>query len=49
MGYLVGNDAPMVWRGPMASSAVQQLTLETEWIDLDYLLSIYLQARVISN
>ncbi len=38
MGYLVGNDAPMVWRGPMASSAVQQLTLETEWIDLDYLI-----------
>lgn len=38
MGYLVGVDAPMVWRGPMASSAVQQLTLETEWDDLDYLI-----------
>lgn len=38
MGYLVGEEAPMVWRGPMASSAVQQLTLETEWCDLDYLI-----------
>jgi ATP-binding protein involved in chromosome partitioning len=38
MGYLVGEDAPMVWRGPMASSAVSQLTLETAWSDLDYLI-----------
>lgn len=38
MGYLVGEDAPMVWRGPMVSSALQQLTLETEWQDLDYLI-----------
>lgn len=39
MGYLMDKeDAPMVWRGPMVSSAVQQLTLETEWKDLDYLI-----------
>lgn len=38
IGYLVGEEAPMVWRGPMASSAVTQLTLETEWSDLDYLI-----------
>lgn len=39
MGYLIEvEDSPMVWRGPMVSSAVQQLTHETEWKDLDYLI-----------
>lgn len=39
MGYLIDEeDSPMVWRGPMVSSALQQLTLETEWKDLDYLI-----------
>lgn len=39
MGYLVDEvDSPMVWRGPMVSSALQQLTHETEWQDLDYLI-----------
>lgn len=39
MGYLVeGKDTPMVWRGPMVSSALQQLTHETEWQNLDYLI-----------
>lgn len=39
MGYLVDEqDTPMVWRGPMVSSALQQLTHETEWKDLDYLI-----------
>ncbi len=39
MGYLIEEeDSPMVWRGPMVSSAVQQLTHETEWKELDYLI-----------
>jgi ATP-binding protein involved in chromosome partitioning len=38
MGYLVEEEAPMVWRGPMVSSAVSQLTFESEWRDLDYLI-----------
>lgn len=38
MGYLVDEESPVVWRGPMASSAVQQLALETEWVSLDYLI-----------
>lgn len=38
MGYLVKADTPMVWRGPMVSSALQQLLRDTQWGELDYLL-----------
>jgi len=38
IGYLVGDDTPMVWRGPMVSSALQQLMRDTVWDDLDYLI-----------
>ena len=38
MSYLVNENTPMVWRGPMASSALQQLLMQTYWTDLDYLL-----------
>jgi ATP-binding protein involved in chromosome partitioning len=38
MGYLADPDAPMVWRGPMVSSALQQLLYETAWHNLDYLI-----------
>ena len=37
MGYLVTEKTPMVWRGPMVSSAFQQLVNQTQWGDLDYL------------
>ena len=38
IGYLVGEDQPMVWRGPMATRALMQLLRDTRWDDLDYLL-----------
>jgi ATP-binding protein involved in chromosome partitioning len=38
MGVLVTESTPMVWRGPMASGALQQLLGQTLWDDLDYLL-----------
>jgi len=38
MSFLVDEDTPMVWRGPMVSGALQQLLNQTEWQDLDYLL-----------
>lgn len=38
MGYLADPDAPTVWRGPMVSSALQQLLYETAWDNLDYLI-----------
>ncbi len=37
MSFLVNQNTPMVWRGPMASGALQQLLLQTRWNDLDYL------------
>lgn len=38
MAYLVDEDTPMVWRGPMASGAVLQLLNDTAWPTLDYLI-----------
>lgn len=37
IGYLINQDTPMVWRGPMATSALQQLIMQTNWDQLDYL------------
>lgn len=37
MGYLVGESAPVVWRGPMVMKAVQQLLHEVDWGGLDVL------------
>ncbi len=37
IGFLVDPDQPMVWRGPMVTSALNQLLLQTTWDDLDYL------------
>ncbi len=37
IGHLVEEDTPMIWRGPMATSALEQLLRETNWHDLDYL------------
>src|SRR5690606_37704266 len=38
MGYLVTEQTPMVWRGPMVSGALQQLLTQTRWQNLDYLI-----------
>jgi ATP-binding protein involved in chromosome partitioning len=38
MGYLVTDNTPMVWRGPMAGGALSQLLTQTLWQDLDYLI-----------
>lgn len=37
IAFLIDEDQPMVWRGPMASGALQQLLNETLWDNLDYL------------
>ncbi|MCL2876746.1 MAG: iron-sulfur cluster carrier protein ApbC [Betaproteobacteria bacterium] len=37
VGLLVGDDTPMIWRGPLATRALTQLMTETRWRDLDYL------------
>jgi len=38
MGALVEADQPMIWRGPMVTSALSQLATQTNWDDLDYLI-----------
>jgi ATP-binding protein involved in chromosome partitioning len=38
IGFLVEPDQAMIWRGPMATQALDQLLRQTDWQDLDYLL-----------
>jgi ATP-binding protein involved in chromosome partitioning len=38
IGFLVDTDNPMIWRGPMATQALEQLLRQTNWQDLDYLI-----------
>ncbi len=38
IGYLVAEDQAMIWRGPMVTSALQQLLKETCWDAVDYLI-----------
>ncbi|HET8748544.1 MAG TPA: iron-sulfur cluster carrier protein ApbC [Ramlibacter sp.] len=37
IGFLVNQDEAMIWRGPMATQALEQLLRQTNWKDLDYL------------
>jgi len=37
IGFLIDVETPMVWRGPMVTSALEQLLTETRWDDVDYL------------
>ena len=38
MGFLTGDDAPVIWRGPMLHGAVQQFFRDVAWSNLDYLI-----------
>ena len=38
IGFLVEDDSPMIWRGPMATQALTQFFNDTLWDDLDVLL-----------
>lgn len=37
IGFLTPPDSPIVWRGPMASSALKQFISDADWGELDYL------------
>ncbi len=37
MGFLVDEETPMIWRGPMVQSALQQMLGDVEWGELDIL------------
>ena len=38
IGFMVDEDTPMIWRGPMVSQALQQMLAQTAWRGLDYLI-----------
>jgi len=38
IGFLIDEETPMIWRGPMVTQALQQLLNDTNWKDLDYLI-----------
>jgi ATP-binding protein involved in chromosome partitioning len=38
MGFLIGDDQPVIWRGPMLNSALRQFLAQVSWGDLDYLI-----------
>ena len=38
IGFLVAQDEAMIWRGPMATQALEQLLRQTNWRNLDYLI-----------
>jgi len=38
IGFLIEADNPMIWRGPMATQALEQMLRQTNWRELDYLI-----------
>jgi ATP-binding protein involved in chromosome partitioning len=38
MGFLVGEDDPVIWRGPMVHKVLTQLIEDVEWGELDYMI-----------
>ncbi len=38
IGFMIEADNPMIWRGPMATQALEQLLRQTNWRELDYLI-----------
>ena len=38
IGFLINEDTPAIWRGPMVTQALEQLLRQTNWDNLDYLI-----------
>jgi ATP-binding protein involved in chromosome partitioning len=37
IGFLIDEEEPMIWRGPMVTQALEQMLNDTNWQDIDYL------------
>ena len=37
IGYMIDEETPMIWRGPMVTQALEQLLNDTQWREVDYL------------
>jgi len=49
IGFLIEEEQPMVWRGPMVTQALSQLLSDTNWGELDYLVWTCRPARATSS
>jgi ATP-binding protein involved in chromosome partitioning len=38
MGFFVGDDQPVIWRGPMLHKALEQFLVDVDWGDIDFLM-----------
>ncbi|MFV1997822.1 MAG: iron-sulfur cluster carrier protein ApbC [Acidiferrobacterales bacterium] len=38
IGFLIDEETPMIWRGPMVTQALEQLLRDTAWDSLDYMI-----------
>lgn len=38
IGFLIEEETPMIWRGPMVTQALEQLVKDTRWHEVDYLI-----------
>ena len=38
MGFLTDEQTPMIWRGPMVTSAIKTFTQKVDWKDLDFII-----------